>query len=148
MPLGRNVAPCRAMVTISDIQRREAVCELLSMPDPFDALRRHRLVLEGRPDRYDQIPQITAVYVQTKLSGLRDRAALRADAPALNRVSPPITTPLTIRAWKTVTASLIAATHEFASRVATVRSPVVALRRDNNCECPVAPRSVQACRSL
>jgi hypothetical protein len=64
------------MVTISDIHRREALCELLSMRDPFDALRGHRLVLEGRPDRHDQLPRLAAVYTQAKLSELRDRAAL------------------------------------------------------------------------
>jgi hypothetical protein len=67
------------MVTISDVHRREALCELLSMHDAFDALRGHRLVLEGRPDRHNQLPRLASVYMQAKLNELRDRAALRDD---------------------------------------------------------------------
>ena len=67
------------MVTILDIHRREALCELLSLRDPFDALRGHRLVLEGRADRHNQLPRLASIYMQSKLGELRDRAALRDD---------------------------------------------------------------------
>jgi hypothetical protein len=67
------------MVTLSDIHRREALCELLSLRDEFDALRSHRLVLEGRTDRHNQLPRLASVYMQARLNELRDRASLRDD---------------------------------------------------------------------
>ena len=62
---------------ISDIERRLALVELLAHADPVDNLRRHRLVFEGHPDRYKQVPQLASVYVQMKLNELRERESLR-----------------------------------------------------------------------
>ena len=50
-----------------DLQRRQALIELLAIPDSFDALRTHRLTLPGKPDRYERVPQLTAVFIQAKL---------------------------------------------------------------------------------
>ena len=67
----------RPRMTNPDVQRREALCELLTLRDSFDELRRHRTVLDGSPDRHQQIPRLVAAYIQTKLTELRDRAELR-----------------------------------------------------------------------
>lgn len=68
----------RDMATyISDIERRLALVELLTHADPVDQLRRHRVVLEGHPERFKQLPQLAAVYVQMKLHELRERESCR-----------------------------------------------------------------------
>jgi hypothetical protein len=66
----------------SDMARRQALIELLAKSDPFDAQRRHRLVLEGRPDRHTVVLRLAAVYIQTKLLEMRGREAERVEAPA------------------------------------------------------------------
>lgn len=56
-----------------DIERRQAICELLSLPDAPDLRRGHRRILEGRPNRYQLVPQLTAMFIQAKLLELRER---------------------------------------------------------------------------
>jgi hypothetical protein len=60
-----------------DMERRRALVELLARPEALDQRRRHRLILEGRPDRHQQLPRLASAYVQAKLLELRDRQALR-----------------------------------------------------------------------
>jgi hypothetical protein len=60
-----------------DIERRQAIVELLSMPDSPDLHRSHRLTVEGRPDRHQLVPQLAAAFVQARLLDLREREALR-----------------------------------------------------------------------
>jgi hypothetical protein len=62
---------------ISDIERRLALVELLTHEDPVDRLRRHRIVLEGHPDRYKQVQHLASAYVQMKLHELRERESFR-----------------------------------------------------------------------
>ena len=56
-----------------DIERRQALCQLLSLPDAPDLRRGHRRMLEGTPDRYRLVPQVTAAFIQAKLLELRER---------------------------------------------------------------------------
>ena len=58
-------------------ERQEAICELLARRDPIDEYRRHRHVLDGRPDRHHQIPQLALTYIQGKLLAWREAEALR-----------------------------------------------------------------------
>jgi hypothetical protein len=51
----------------SDLERRQALIDLLSMPDSPDLHRGHRLTFEGREDRHHLAPGLAAVFVQTKL---------------------------------------------------------------------------------
>ena len=68
-----SVADC-----ISDIKRRMALLELLSITDAADARRRRRHVSSsGTPDRHEQVPAIVAAYVQMRLSELHEREMLR-----------------------------------------------------------------------
>jgi len=57
----------------TDIERRQALCELLSLPDSPDLHRGHRRMLEGRPDRHQLVPQLTSAFIQAKLLELRER---------------------------------------------------------------------------
>jgi len=70
------------MVVHSDLARRQALIELLAKSDPFDAQRRHRLVLEGRPDRHSEVLRLASIYIQTKLLEMRGREGQCGDAPA------------------------------------------------------------------
>ena len=72
-----------------NIQRRLAIAELLAQPDPPELRRGHRLRLDGKPERYDQVPRLSAVFVQAKLLALHERrtemetAIARSDSVAL-----------------------------------------------------------------
>lgn len=68
------------MSTHADLERRLAMIELLSRPDPFDALRIHRRVLEGRADRHTQLPRLASAYVQGRLLEMRERESGRETA--------------------------------------------------------------------
>ena len=70
-----------SMDFISDIERRQALVELLAKSDPIDAHRRHRRVFEGREDRYRLLPYLAGAYVQTRLVEWRERAMLRENRP-------------------------------------------------------------------
>lgn len=56
-----------------DTERRQAICELLSLPDAPDLRRGHRRTLEGTPVRFQLVPQLTAAFIQAKLLELRER---------------------------------------------------------------------------
>lgn len=59
----------------SDIERRQAICELLSLPDAPDLRRGYRQTIEGTPARYRLVPQLTAAFIQAKLLELDERHA-------------------------------------------------------------------------
>ncbi|MGE0593577.1 MAG: hypothetical protein AB7G23_06170 [Vicinamibacterales bacterium] len=56
---------------LADIERRQALVELLAQPDAPDMKRGHRLRLAGRPDRHQLLPMLAAAYVQSRLLELR-----------------------------------------------------------------------------
>ena len=56
-----------------DIERRQAICELLAIPDAPDLRRGHRRTVEGTESRYELVPQLTATFIQAKLLELRER---------------------------------------------------------------------------
>jgi hypothetical protein len=60
-----------------NIERQQAIIDLLSLPDTPDLHRSHRLTVEGRQDRYQMLPHLAAVFVQAKLLDLQEREALR-----------------------------------------------------------------------
>jgi hypothetical protein len=63
-------------VTQLEIERRLAIADLLAQPDPPDLGRRgYRLRVEGKPERFDLVPQLAAVFVQRKLLSLHERRA-------------------------------------------------------------------------
>ena len=65
---------------MSDIERRQALANLMAMPDSPDLRRGHRKTLEGRPERYDLVPQLAAVFIQRKLLEFHERDASRDHA--------------------------------------------------------------------
>ena len=63
-----------------DAQRRLAIAELLSRPDPPDLQRRsHHLRIEGKPDRYALVATLVAAFVQKRLLAAQERRALRTE---------------------------------------------------------------------
>ena len=56
-----------------DIERRQAICELLSLPDAPDLCRGHRRTIEGTPARYQLVPHLAAAFIQARLLELRER---------------------------------------------------------------------------
>jgi hypothetical protein len=58
-----------------DIERRQALCELLALPDAPELHRGHRRLFEGSPDRYQLVPQFAATFIQARLLELRERSA-------------------------------------------------------------------------
>ena len=58
-----------------DLERRLAIAELLAQPDPPELRRAHRLSLAGKPERFELVPQLSAVFVQAKLLALHERRA-------------------------------------------------------------------------
>lgn len=58
-----------------NFERRLAIAELLTHPDPPELRRGHRLRFEGKPDRYSLVQHLSAVFVQTKLVELHDQRA-------------------------------------------------------------------------
>ena len=58
-----------------DSERRLAIVELLALPDPPELRRGYRLRLDGKGDRYDQVPMLSAAFVQAKLLELQERRA-------------------------------------------------------------------------
>jgi len=51
-----------------DAERRQALCELLLLPDPPELQHRgHRTTVEGRSNRYQQLSYLTSTFIQAKL---------------------------------------------------------------------------------
>lgn len=64
----------------SDMIRRQAIADLLAIPDAPDLRRGHRITVEGSPDRYRQIQYLASVFIQTKLVALQERETAAARA--------------------------------------------------------------------
>lgn len=60
-------------------ERQQAIVDLLSLPDPPDLRRSHRLTVEGSPDRHQLLPALAAVFVQARMLELQEREALRRE---------------------------------------------------------------------
>jgi hypothetical protein len=60
----------------ADLSRRQALYELLAIPDPPDIHRGHVLRFQGKPGRHRLLPQLAAAFVQAKLLEIRERAPL------------------------------------------------------------------------
>lgn len=58
-----------------DLERRMAIAALLAQPDPPELRRAYRLRLPGKPERFELVPQLSAVFVQAKLLALHERRA-------------------------------------------------------------------------
>ena len=56
-----------------DMERRLAIAALLAQPDPPELRRAHRLRLAGKPERFELVPRLSAVFVQAKLLALHER---------------------------------------------------------------------------
>jgi hypothetical protein len=57
----------------SEIERRQALIALLSLPDSPDLRRGHRLTFEGRADRHQILPHLAATFIQQHLVDLDER---------------------------------------------------------------------------
>lgn len=66
-------------MTEQDIERRQALCELLSLPDPPYLRRGFIMRLEGTPNRHQLLQHVTAAFVQSKLLAQHERAAVYED---------------------------------------------------------------------
>lgn len=60
----------------SNISRRVALYELLSMPDPPELHRGSVLRLPGKPDRHELLPALAAAFARVKVLEFRQRAIL------------------------------------------------------------------------
>ena len=63
-----------------DMERRLAITELLAQPDPPELRRRgHRRTIDGKPERYQLVPAISAAFIQKTLLMLQERRATVAE---------------------------------------------------------------------
>jgi hypothetical protein len=46
------------------LRRRQALVELLALPDTPDLRRAHHLTVEGRPNRHEVIAELAAAFIQ------------------------------------------------------------------------------------
>ena len=57
-----------------DLERRQALIELMETTDEFDNLRRNRVRFQGDPERFTTlIPHVTSAFVQGRLLELECR---------------------------------------------------------------------------
>jgi hypothetical protein len=61
-----------------DSERRIALTELMAVPDPPELKRGNRQRFEGRPDRYEMLPMLAMLFVQTRLVELQERGWYRS----------------------------------------------------------------------
>lgn len=60
----------------ADLVRRQALCELLAVPDPPDLHRGFVRRLEGKPDRHAQLPLLASKFVQARLLEIQERVPI------------------------------------------------------------------------
>ncbi len=70
-----------------DMERRLAIAALLAQPDPPGLRRAHRLRLAGKPERFELVAQLSAVFVQAKLLALHERRMEINEAHARSSVT-------------------------------------------------------------
>jgi hypothetical protein len=57
-----------------ELERRQALIELMEISDEFDKLRKNRMTLPGAPDRFTTlIPHVTSAFVQGRLLEIEHR---------------------------------------------------------------------------
>jgi hypothetical protein len=62
-------------MTTLELERRIALTELMAVPDPPELKRGHQQRFEGRPDRYELLPTLAMMFVQTRVMEFQERAA-------------------------------------------------------------------------
>jgi hypothetical protein len=86
-----------------EIERRLAISELLTQPDPPEMRRRaHHLTYAGKPERYELVALLSAAFVQSKLLALHESAEERN--AALVRIDAVASPDRTLRAIQAVAA--------------------------------------------
>ena len=56
------------MPYFEDAERRQALVDLLQLPDPSELQHRgHRTTVEGRSNRHQQLSYLTSTFIQAKL---------------------------------------------------------------------------------
>ena len=60
----------------ADIARRQALTELLATPDPPDLHRGSVLRFEGKPDRFQLLPQLAVAFVHARLAEIHGGARI------------------------------------------------------------------------
>jgi hypothetical protein len=68
----RRVA-ARSLFMDASLTRRQALYELLHKPDPPELHRGFVVRLEGKPDRFAQLPDLAAAFVRAKMTEFRHR---------------------------------------------------------------------------
>jgi len=63
------------MMLESDIEKRQALIALLSLPDSPDLRRGHHRTLEGRADRHQILPHLAATFIQHHMVELEERGS-------------------------------------------------------------------------
>lgn len=58
-----------------NIEKRQALIDLLSLPDAPDLRRGHHRTVEGRSDRYRMLPHLAASFVQWHMMEMEERRA-------------------------------------------------------------------------
>ena len=57
-----------------ELERRQALIDLMEMTDEFDNLRRNRVIFPGDPDRFTiLIPHVMSAFVQGRLLEIEHR---------------------------------------------------------------------------
>ena len=62
-------------MTTLDLERRIALTELMAVPDPPELKRGHQQRFEGRSDRYELLPALAMVFMQTRVIEFQERAS-------------------------------------------------------------------------
>ena len=64
----------------SDLQRRQALLQLLSLPDAPELRRGHCLTVEGRADRHQLVHKLANSFIQHYLMELEERSGASSTA--------------------------------------------------------------------
>ena len=79
------------MPHFEDAERRQALFDLLSLPDPPELRHRgHRTTVEGRSNRFQQLSYLTSTFVQSKRIEWEeyDEGAVVVSSPRRQLVAP------------------------------------------------------------
>ncbi len=68
-------------ISESELDKRQALIDLLAMPDSPDLRRGHHVTIEGRSDRHRIVPHLAAMFIQQHMVEMEERVISVFDRP-------------------------------------------------------------------
>lgn len=78
---GTSMHETHSRISEPQLEKRQALIDLLALPDSPDLRRGHHVTIEGRSDRHRIVPHLAAMFIQQHMVEMEERVISVFDRP-------------------------------------------------------------------